>query len=69
MRYLILVETVEEEADFVILKKDVSVVSQVSFEIKANASWLFVIMHPSAHKIQMKCILRHRVLLLASKLY
>ena len=38
MRYLILVEIVEEEADFVILKKDVSVMSQVSFEIKANAS-------------------------------
>ena len=38
LRYLILVETVEEEADFVILKKDVSIVSQVSFEIKANAS-------------------------------
>ena len=34
--YLILVQTGEEEADFVISEQDVSVVNQVSFEIKIN---------------------------------
>lgn len=34
--YLILVQTGEEETDFVISEQDVSVVNQVSFEIKIN---------------------------------
>ena len=36
MLYLILVQTGEEETDFVISEQDVSVVNQVSFEIKIN---------------------------------
>ena len=34
--YLILVQTEEEETDFVVSEQDVFVVNQVSFEIKIN---------------------------------
>ena len=66
MLYLILVQTGEEEIDFVISEQDVSVVNQVSFEIKTNIFRVFTIVHASVHKKQMKCILRPGLLLLFS---